>query len=90
MLFISAIVSSGSRTLVSSRIKWPSTRITGGWPTAMCKSLALRLTTVCSSLSIRMLAIGYVFPARGAMRRSSRDERVPLPSDLFRSQPGLR
>ena len=31
--------------------------ITGGWPTVMCRSLALRLTTVWSSLSIRIVAI---------------------------------
>ena len=57
MLFIKDIVSSGSKTFVSSLTKCPSTRITGGWPTAMCKSLALRLTTVCNSLSMRTLAI---------------------------------
>jgi len=57
ILFISAVVSSGSRTLVSSRIKWPSTRMTGGCPTAMCKSLAFLWTTVCSNLSISSDAI---------------------------------
>ena len=54
MLFISATVSSGSRTLVSSRRSRPCRRNTGGWPTVMCMSLAPCLTQACSSLSIRI------------------------------------
>ena len=62
MLFIRATVSSGSRTLVSSRFMWPSSRSTGGCPTAMCRSLALRLTTVCNSLSMRIVPIAKYLP----------------------------
>ena len=40
----------------------PSMRSTGGWPTVMCKSLALRLTTVWSSLSIRMCSHCCLIP----------------------------
>jgi hypothetical protein len=35
MLFIKALVSSGSKTFVSSDRRWPSIRRTGGRPTLM-------------------------------------------------------
>ena len=40
MLFINPIMSPCSSTLVCSFFMWPSCRITGGWPTVRCKSLA--------------------------------------------------
>ncbi len=61
MLFIRAIVSSGSKTFVSNFLIRPSIRSTGGWPTVMCRSLALRLTTVCNSLSMRNVPMLHPF-----------------------------
>ena len=84
MLFISATVSSGSKTLVSSRISRPSMRSTGGWPTVMCKSLALRLTTVWSSLSIRIVAIAASSPLKVCAPGASGEEVCPVA--LFRKR----
>ena len=81
MLFIRATVSSGSKTFVSSFLIRPSIRSTGGWPTVMCRSLALRLTTVCSSLSMRNVPMIRPSGSRGRDRESG--ERSPFRS-LFR------
>jgi len=42
-------------------VKMPVYTYNRGCPALMCKSLALRFTTVCKSLSMRMVPIGTVF-----------------------------
>src|SRR5687767_1580436 len=58
MAFISAIVSSASRTFVWSSRICPLRRSVGGLPTARCRSLAFFFTTVSRRRSIWIVAIG--------------------------------
>ena len=74
MLFISDVVSSGPRTLVSRRTSRPCRRTQGGCPVVRCKSLAPSLTTVSRSLSIWSVAIQY---SRWPSRRHYWRSRLP-------------